>query len=93
MQLRKKNYWLLISVTLVLFLLSSTVEAKKRRGKKRVPKKVTINFEDELLHGGPSGPGIFNLFQKKDVHYGRLIKFRKNFLPEMRRTAREIQSP
>ena len=90
MEVKKKNYWLLIGVVLILVLLSGTVEAKKKRGKKRVPKKVTINFEDELLHGGPSGPGIFNLFQKKDVNYGRLIKFRKNFLPEMRRTAREM---
>ena len=90
MKVRKKNYWLWMGMIVVLFLLSSTVEAKKKRSKRRAPKKVTINFEDELLHGGPSGPGIFNLFQKKDVTYGRLIKFRKNFLPEMRRTAREM---
>ena len=90
MKARKKNYLLWVGMIVVLFLLSSTVEAKRKRSKRRVPKKVTINFEDELLHGGPSGPGILNLFQKKDVTYGRLIKFRKNFLPEMRRTAREM---
>jgi len=90
MKVREKNYWVLSGVVLTLLLLSGTVEAKKKRSKKRPPKKVIINFEDELLHGGPSGPGIFNLFQKKDVNYGRLIKFRKNFLPEMRRTAREM---
>ena len=90
MKTKKKNYWLLFYIALTLSLLSGTGEAKKKGSKRKTHKKVTINFEDELLHGGPSSPGIFNLFQKKDVNYGRLIKFRKNFLPEMRRTAREM---
>ena len=64
--------------------------AEKKRGKRKRQKRVIINFEDELLQGSPSSPGFFNLLQKKEVNYGRLIKFRKNFLPEMRRTAGEI---
>ena len=76
---------------LTLILLSfcfSAVANKKKRVKKR--KKVVIDFQDELLEGATSNPNIFHLFHKKQLDYGRLIKFRKDFLPEMRRTAREI---
>ena len=63
---------------------------KKRRRRKAFKKRVTIDFEDELIEGSVTSPNIFHLFHKKQLNYGRLIKFRKNFLPEMRRTAREI---
>ena len=84
---------LLILIFVNAFILASvSAKTKKRRdglvyGTK---KRVVINFEDELLEGNPSMPGIFNFFQKKEITYGRLVKFRKDFLPEMRRTAREM---
>ena len=65
--------------------------ASKRRRKRRMKKRVTVDFGDELIEGSVSSPGIFHLFHKKELSYGRLIKFRKNFLPEMRRTARELK--
>ncbi len=68
--------------------IATTKKNKKRR--KRYKKRVMIDFEDELIGGGASVPSIFHLFHKKQLNYGRLIKFRKNFLPEMRRTVREI---
>ena len=65
--------------------------AKTNKGKQTRKKRVVIDFQDELLEGNVSNPNIFHLFHKKQMDYGRLIKFRKNFLPEMRRTAREIK--
>ncbi len=62
----------------------------RRKRRRRYKKRVTVDFGDESLEGSISSPGIFHLFHKKELNYGRLIKFRKNFLPEMRRTAREI---
>ncbi|MDE0119216.1 MAG: hypothetical protein OXM55_04320 [Bdellovibrionales bacterium] len=72
-----------------LCCFSGTAVAKKSQKKRQ--KRVVIDFQDELLEGGVSNPSIFHLFHKKQLDYGRLVKFRKNFLPEMRRTARELK--
>ena len=77
---------------LFFFLFCVSVSAEAQRKKKRKGgKRVVIDFQDELLEGTVSNPSIFHLFHKKQIKYGRLIKLRKNFLPEMRRTAREIK--
>ena len=86
--MREKKYNFLLLVVLLFFCFVG--EAQTKRKKKR-QKRVVINFEDELLEGNVSNPSIFHLFHKKELDYGRLVKFRKNFLPEMRRTAREIK--
>lgn len=54
-------------------------------------KKQTLNFEDELVEGSAQKPELFYLFQKKNFNYKRLIKLRENFLPEMRKTAEDVQ--
>lgn len=54
-------------------------------------RKATLNFEDELVEGSTRKPELFYLFQKKNFNYKRLIRLRENFLPEMRRTAEDIQ--
>lgn len=54
-------------------------------------KKQTLSFEDELIEGGAQKPELFYLLQQKNFNYKRLIKLRENFLPEMRRTAEDIQ--
>ena len=74
---------------LLIFMFVSVAEGATK--KKKTKKRVVIDFQDELLEGNVSNPSIFHLFHKKQLRYGRLIKFRKNFLPEMRRTAREIK--
>ncbi|MNS84348.1 hypothetical protein D3C72_1181710 [compost metagenome] len=67
---------------------SSTTTTTTTTTKKR---KATLNFEDELVEGGTQKPELFYLFQKKSFNYKRLIKLRENFLPEMRRTAEDVQ--
>ena len=54
-------------------------------------KRTTINFEDELVEGEVQKPELMYLLQKKQFNFKRLIKLRKNFLPEMRRTSEDIQ--
>ncbi len=83
-----KNSFFVFLIPLLLCICFSAVAEKK---KQKMKKRVVIDFQDELLEGGVSNPGIFHLFHKKQMSYGRLVKFRKNFLPEMRRTAREIK--
>ena len=85
---KKYGIWLFSLFFILLFCFSVT--AKKKTVKKRKG-KVVIDFQDELLEGSVSNPSIFHLFHKKQLDYGRLVKFRKNFLPEMRRTVREIK--
>ncbi|MCY4321479.1 MAG: hypothetical protein OXC37_03620 [Bdellovibrionaceae bacterium] len=75
----------------LIFLIITPVslEAKKRSNKDRV---VEINFDDELLIKGKLlGPSLFTLYQKRNVEFGKLIKPRKNFLPEMRTTLGDIK--
>lgn len=60
-------------------------------GKKVKERRATISFEDELVEGGTQKPELFYLFQKKNFNYGKLIKLRENFLPEMRRTTEDVQ--
>lgn len=62
---------------------SSSTSAKERRA--------TLNFEDELVEGATQKPELFYLFQKKNFNYGKLIKLRENFIPEMRRTTEDLQ--
>ncbi len=54
-------------------------------------KKASLSFEDELVEGGTQKPELFYLFQKKNFNYKRLIRLRENFLPEMRKTAEDVQ--
>lgn len=82
--------WLLLCIWFVALCCFSGMAVAQKSKKKR-QKRVVIDFQDELLEGGVSNPSIFHLFHKKQLDYGRLVKFRKNFLPEMRRTARELK--
>ena len=84
-----RKYWFFALCFIALFCFSGEAKTNQRTGKRK--KRVVIDFQDELLEGGVSNPSIFHLFHKKQMNYGRLVKFRKNFLPEMRRTAREIK--
>ncbi len=54
-------------------------------------KKTAINFDDQLVTGDLRKPELFYLLQKKQFNFGRLIKLRENFLPEMRRTGEEVR--
>lgn len=75
------------SVTVIasLLFLALTLSAAEEK------KKTSINFEDQLVDGELKKPELFYLLQKKQINFGRLIKLRENFLPEMRRTSEELQ--
>lgn len=54
-------------------------------------KKVGVNFEDQLIEGEVKRPELMSILQKKQYNFGRLIKLRENFLPEMRKTTEAVQ--
>ncbi len=70
---------------------SSTLGNKTSTTTVRKERRAQLNFEDELVEGSTQKPELFYLFQKKNFNYKRLIKLRENFLPEMRRSAEDVQ--
>lgn len=78
-----KWFWIFF---LCFFLVAESEARSKKQKKKKKPRIVNVDFDDELeIKGKLIGPSIFSLFQKKDLNYGKLIKPREDFLPEMRR--------
>ncbi len=72
---------------IVAFLLSSQFAAAVQKKKKRV---FIVDFQDEFVKGHVKSPTIFHLFNKQQLDYDSLVDLKKDFLPEMRRTAGEI---
>ena len=58
---------------------------------KKEPRKQTLSFEDELVEGNTSKPDLFYLFQKKNFNFSRMMKLRKDFIPEMKRSTEDVQ--
>lgn len=83
--------WSGVLVVLLGLSLQAGAQSQESTNIKMTERKQTINFEDELVEGSTQKPELFYLFQKKNFNYKRLIKVRENFLPEMRRTAEDIQ--
>ena len=54
-------------------------------------KRTNIDFEDQLVQGEVKKPELFYLLQKKQFNFGKLIRLRENFVPEMAKTAEDIQ--
>ena len=70
--------------SLSLFVKAQSESQEEKR-------RTIIDFEDELIQGELKKPELFYLLQKKQFNFKRLLKLRENFLPEMRRTAEEIE--
>ena len=74
------------------FVLASLMICFSLQAQPKKSRVVDIDFDDELrIKGKLLGPSLFTLFQKKNINYGKLIKPRNHFLPEMRETAQDIE--
>ncbi|MEO0337198.1 MAG: hypothetical protein AAF202_12450 [Pseudomonadota bacterium] len=82
---KKRTTLSVVSFLLLAGLWSGVATAQ---GDKR---KATIDFEDELIEGEVKKPELFYLLNKKQFNFKRLIKLRKNFIPEMERTSEELR--
>lgn len=77
-----------IIISLIIFFsTNSWAQSSKKSGEK---KTTSINFEDELIEGDVKKPELLYLLQKKQFNFKRLIKLRKNFIPEMERTSEVV---
>ncbi len=53
-------------------------------------KTTKLDFEDELIEGNTSSPDLLLILKSKNASYGRLLKLRDNFLPEINETKYDI---
>ena len=72
----------------LIFLMFSSVSFAQKSKKTR---KAEVNFEDELITGDVNKPELLYLLKQRQNEYKKLIKFRPNFLPEMRKTSEFIK--
>lgn len=54
------------------------------------PKTTVLSFEDELIQGDVSSPDLFVILKNKNINFGRLLKLRKDFIPEMKQTREDV---
>tara|TARA_B100001248_G_scaffold261550_1_gene253099 strand:- start:1189 stop:1440 length:252 start_codon:yes stop_codon:yes gene_type:complete len=73
----------------LLFIPSLLIQALPLHAQDRT-KRTVIDFEDELIEGDINKPELSYLLQKKQFNFGKLIKLRENFLPEMRSTIEKV---
>ena len=81
-----RPFKLFVLITFFIFLFSGVNSFAQTAAKKRT----NINFEDQLIRGEVQKPELFYIMQKKQFNFGRLIKLRENFLPEMRKTSEVV---
>lgn len=78
-----------------LILLSSGVsfaqeEQQTSTPKKQGPRTTVLSFEDELIQGDVSSPDLFVILKNKNLNFGKLLRLRENFIPEMRQTRQDV---
>lgn len=78
-------------ISLLIGITSFTSISYGQSSNKKKVKRTVINFDDELIEGDVSKPELSYLLQKKQFNFGKLIKLRENFLPEMNSTSQEIE--
>lgn len=84
------NFGFVISILLATGAQAQTPSAPPAASQNQ-PKRQSINFEDQLVKGELKRPELFQILQRRQFNFGRLIKLRENFVPEMRRTSEDIQ--
>lgn len=77
----------LVFLSIVIFVSTSSFAQTKAKEEKRT---TVLSFEDELIQGDVSSPDLFMILKNKNFNVGRLLKLRKDFIPEMRQTRQDV---
>ena len=76
----------------LIFAAFPTIGFAAKKGAVKKGRVVEVHFDNELvIKGKLLGPSLFTLYQKRNVEFGKLIKPKENFLPEMRATLMDIE--
>ncbi len=79
---------LLAVLMAILIAMPAAFSQEKKKDEQK--KTTTLDFEDELVEGEYKKPELFYLLQRKQFNFKRLIKLRKDFIPEMKQTYHEV---
>jgi hypothetical protein len=75
----------------IIFLLTIVCFSQSGFAQSKSDKKTTVlSFEDELIQGDVSSPDLFVILKNKNINFGRLLKLRQDFIPEMRQTRQDV---
>jgi len=77
----------IIIYSVLFFLMHFSISASAQDAEQRTTR---LDFEDELISGDVSSPDLLLILRNKNPDYGRLLKLRDNFLPELRETRYEV---
>ncbi len=62
----------------------------KGKGVKVGSRRLSIDFDDELVNGEKQNPDVEFLFNRKSSNFKRMIKLRGDFIPEVKRGRSEF---
>ena len=89
---RARLIFILIACLGLILLSVGEAYAQSGQSASGKPKKRTnIDFEDQLVQDEVKKPELFYLLQKKQFNFGKLIRLRENFIPEMQKTSEDIE--
>lgn len=74
-----------------LVIMMMIVQSVTSFAQSKPQKRTNVDFEDQLVQGDVKKPELFYLLNKKQFNFGKLIKMRDNFVPEMSKTAEDIE--
>lgn len=83
-----------VCFSITIFIASITVVVWPQGdvyAQQKKPKRTNVDFEDQLIKGDIQRPDVIYLLQKKQFNFGKLIKMRENFIPEMTKTAEDLE--
>lgn len=81
----------LVLLLILIGPLSAMAQASgKQQPTRQNPRTTVLSFEDELIQGDASSPDLFVILKNKNLNFGKLLKLRENFIPEMRQTRQDV---
>lgn len=79
-----------ISISVIFGCLILSEASFAQSGLTKEKRTTKLNFDDELIEGGVSSPDLLFILKSKNANYGRLLKLRDHFLPEINETKYDI---
>jgi hypothetical protein len=74
----------------LIFVSSFLMLAQVSFAQSQSARTTRLNFEDELIQGDVSSPDLLFILKSKNANYGKLLKLRDHFLPEINDTKYDI---
>ena len=77
-------------VTICTLILSCTAWAAEPAAPPPARKRISIQFDNELVEGTIQNPSMDYMFVRKEANYKKMMRLRENFLPEVKKGKRDF---